>query len=177
MLKFLSKIISVCFVVVCFISCSDRYKTVQEQFVEVNRSDLKDDTLIKDSGSAFYFSRLSKPNSFGRLYVYKYPEDQIGKEHYVVFSGKTRTNYAESNSTISLAVHDKKGEQLCWKSIFLRRHFTDINKWVYFKDSIRIDPKYIGKKSATVSCMLYLARSTNENFDFDTLHVTVKEKE
>ncbi len=174
--KFPCTIFLVLFSASVFVSCKDHFDTVHEQVIQVDTSNLRDDTLMMDNSLSHSFSRLKKSNSFGRVYTYKYPDALIGKELLLVFEGKMRTNYAESNSTISLAVHEKEGGQLNWMSIFLRRHFTDINTWCRFKDSIRIDPKYIGKKSATVTCMLYLANSNKENFDFDSLKVKIKVK-
>lgn len=170
------RILYFCFLSLIFVCCSDKFKTVHEQYLFVDKSDLKDDTLIADSVTKAFFSRLSRPSSFGRTLVYKLSKEQEGKEFYIVFYGKIRTNFAQSNATITVVEHTNKSEQICWLSLFLRRHFTDQNKWCYFKDSIRIEPSYMGKLGSSITCVAFLAGTQNEKFDLDTLHIAIKEK-
>ena len=172
----LRRIFLCCFLFVIVVCCTDRYKTVHEHYVMINTSDLKNDSLIFDSLSKSYYSRLNKPASFGRTFSYKLSKAQEGKKFYLVFYGKTRSNYAQSNATITIIGHTSQNEQICWLSIFLRRHYTDQNKWCYFRDSIRIEPTYLGKTISTITCVPYLAGSNTEEFDLDTLLVTIKEK-
>lgn len=164
------------FVIFFCVSCGEKYRTVHRQFMLVDKFNLKDDTLITDRETGRPFSRLQRPNTFGRTYVYTLSEKQRGKGFYVIFKGKIRSNYAESNATITVSLHNEKKEQLAWLPLFLRRHFFDINKWCYFQDSIRVEPLYKWNKVKTISCMPYLSNSSAERFDVDTLEVTIKEE-
>ena len=170
------RIFLIYFLPVIFSACSDKYKTVHEQFIEVNKSDLRNDTLIRETVSNSYFSRLNKPGSFGRMCVYQLSKEQEGKEFWVVFSGKTRSNYAQSNATITVTGRNKNHEQIYWLSLFLKGTYSEQNKWCYFKDSIHIEPAFFGKKYNSITCVAFLPTSTAENFDIDTLHVTIKVK-
>lgn len=159
-----------------FSSCGDRYKTVHEQEITINKDDLKSDSVLKDSSNGNFYTRLTQPVSFGRTFKYALNEEQEGKGFYIVFSGRAKSNYAQSNGTISVSIHDKDNEQLGWFSVFLKNYFTEKNVWCHFKDSVKIEPVLAGKKHKTITCMVFLAASTKEVFDLDSLYVVIKEK-
>lgn len=163
-------------VLLIFSSCGDKYNTIHEQAITVNKDDLKDDSIITDSINGGYYTRLTQPASFGRTLKYTLNAEQEGKGFYIIFSGRARSNYAQSNGTISVSIHDKDNEQLGWFSVFLKSNFTEKNTWCHFKDSIKIEPVLEGKKHKSITCLVFLAASTQEVFDLDSLYVVIKEK-
>jgi len=161
---------------VFFVSCADRYETIHEQSILIDKKNLRDDTLIKDSISQHYFSRIKRKGSYGRMLNFQLAKDQVGKEFYVVFEGRIRTNYPQSNSTISVATNDRSGNQIDWLVAFLKPFYSTVNEWCYFKDSVRIEHNKKGSKLTAISCFAYIPVGTDELFDMDSLRVAIKQK-
>jgi hypothetical protein len=157
-------------------ACADGYQTITERTIVLDKSKTKDDTLLKDSTQNFYFSRLSKPNTFGIMFDYTLPEDAQNKEVYVVVKGQSRSNYAQSNALIAVVTHNKENEQLSWMIMTMRYHYTSINEWCSFKDSIRLPANFKGKTYSLITVATHQPVSTAENFDLRDLQISIKVK-
>lgn len=170
------KIILFCtLVLVCF-SCADRYEPINTQVIIPDQVSRADDTLMYDSLAHVPFSRLRRLASFGLRYAYELPEQNRGKEMYVVVSGRTRSNYAQSTAVIVVVTH-KDNEQLSWQVIPMRLYYTEQNKWCTFRDSVRVPEKFDWKEYTRLDVVTHLSNSTQELFDIDTMKVVLKQKQ
>ncbi len=156
--------------------CSDKYQVIQSITVTPNINKPTGDTIILDSTKKFYFSRLRAKGTGGLIGTYKVTADHVNKQLYIVVSGRVRTNYAHSNSTITVAVNDDQKNTIVWRAMSLKYYFTEINKWCPFKDSIMLAPNTDGKYYNEISVLTFMGPSESENFDIDTLKIQVKEK-
>ena len=116
------------------------------------------------------------PNRIGLRAEYTLPKKAQKKELWVVISGMIRTNYAHSTAIIAVQTNSEDGQMLCWKALHLRYYFTDINKWCFFKDSIYLPKGYYDKAHSKIATFAFSGTSANENFDLDSLFVTIKQK-
>lgn len=174
---FKTQIFSILFLLIFFYACDDKYATFEKSVITVhnNRSGSAD-TVMKDQGTDFFYSRLRKKNTGGLSAICFIGPAHQNKKMWVVVSGRVRTNYAHSNSTITLSATSKENEVLLWRAIFLKYYYTDCNKWCYFKDSINLPAGYFNKAYTAITAFAYLGDSEKENFDLDTLKVEFKEQ-
>lgn len=154
----------------CF-SCREEFKSVQKFDVTALNNPKSGDTAIYDEQDKFYFSRITRPSCGGLNAPFKIEEKNRNKKIWVIFSGRARTNYVQSNATISIAAVGLNQMTVVWKAIFLRYYITDINQWCPFKDSTLLPREKLEQKYSLVNTIAYLGNSTNEKFDVDTLHV------
>jgi hypothetical protein len=165
------------FIVLLLSNCNDKYNTFQSAVVTVsNNKGVANDTIIKDSVFNFSFSRLQKATARGLNATFTITPEHQEKDLYIVVSGKARTNYAHSNSSITLSAVSSKGELIAWKAFLLKYYYVDNNKWCYFKDSIFLKDNVDSKFYSVINVFGMLGDSKTENFDLDTLHVQLKEK-
>ncbi len=169
------KIILPFFILLIF-SCDDKYQTFDSKLVKADSKSSSSDTIISDSIQKFSFSRLRRPETQGLRASFIISPAQRFKQLYIVVNGKIRTNYAYSNSTISISAEDSLKNILIWRAIFLRYYYTEINEWCYFKDSIFLPNNFDGKYYSKISAFTLLGPSSSENFDIDQLNVEIKEK-
>jgi len=158
------------------VSCDDRYDTINTCVALPSPSTHQADTIIKDSISGYYFSRLTQAASVGLQCTYILPNDYRTDELEIVFSGRIRTNYVMTNANICVSTVDVDGKIISWNGQLLRYYTTDINKWVPFKDSIHLKPESWNKPFHYINTFAFLGESAEENADFDSLHVQVKVK-
>ena len=160
-----------------FVSCEERYRTFNSFIVTPKDNTSSADTTIIDSLGRFEFSRISKAG-IGGLSGFSY----IGPSHKnrklcIVFAGRVRTNFTHSFATISFSINgDDKEELLVWRSVNLRTHFYDTNKWCSFRDSLFLPPDFKGKPYQKITVIAFQGDGVGENFDMDTLKVWFKEK-
>lgn len=159
------------------ISCDDRYTTIDSIAFKLNENTYKSDTIIKDTVDGKLFSRLYKPESYGVMYQHYLKKEVIEKEMKVVFSGKIRTNYAFSNAAINVSVGSKAGNPLGWSGKSLRYHFTDINTWCPFKDSVKLKHESWQEPYYVINVFSFLGNSMNEKFDLKDLNIQIKLKD
>ncbi len=159
------------------VSCEDKFSTVHSRSLPAQASIRRNDTIIKDSITNLFFTRLSNKGSFGMMYTYYPPDDVRDKLIEVVFSGKARTSYPHSNASIVVTVGSKKDVQQGWTGRNIRYVFTDINTWCEFKDSVVIQREAWQDPYYRIDVFAYLPGPTAENFDLDTLHVKIKVKQ
>ncbi len=157
-----------------FTSCDKEYNIVFTGSVLPDKKVIIADTILQDSITKKLFSRLTKPNSQGLTSQFILPEENIGKEVEIVFSGRARTNYAHSNAYINVATFSENKQFLSWNSLFLRYYFKDINTWCDFKDSIHFKLATGENPARIIHTFSYLGISTKENFDVDGLTVKIK---
>lgn len=174
-LQLIKKTGPVVFAILCLMGCGNRYDVVAEQVITVANSKRLDDTVMRDSTDHILFSRLRRPATFSFKYEYQIPEEKRDSEFYIVVSGRSRTNYAQSNAVMAV-VPSENGEQVEWMIIPMRYQYTDINTWCHFRDSIRLPKHFNGKGYNRVTVAAHLSSSTAENFDLDTLHVMIRQK-
>jgi len=159
----------------CMLSCVERYTTIHQQMMMIDKNKLQDDSLIKYPGTNSYFSRIKEHGSFGRRMVFPLNEKQERKEFYIVFTGKIRSNYPQSKSTITVVTNDKSGAQIDWRCVFLKTFYTEMNRWCYFKDSVKITVDERWRKHRSITCFPFLPSGTGEAFDIDSLYVSINE--
>ncbi len=153
-------------------SCDDKFKTFDSKILPANRIKISgSDTIIKDSTENFYFSRLSKQGVGGLGTTFTISPEHKNKDLYVVVSGRVRTHYVFTNSTITISAINQKNEVISWQGIFLRYYYTECDKWCHFSDSIFLP----GKDYKLVNAFTFLG-APDESFDIDTLKVDIKEK-
>ena len=115
-------------VIVFFLqSCRDKFENVCENIITVdnNRANTGD-TVLFDSINKFKFSRVNKKDASTLVASFTLPKEQQNKALWVVFSGRVRSNFAHSNSSITLAAMSEKGECLVWRATLLKYYYTDI---------------------------------------------------
>lgn len=157
-------------------SCEDGYHTVDPATLSATGPKHFSDTLIKDSISGTSFYRLYRNAGFGTVFSFRLPDSIKSKFINIVYSGKARTNYGHSAAAICARTSDKDGKLLTWYSGNLRYHFTDVNTWCPFKDSMFIklqgwmDPYY------SLDVFSFLNGPTNEVLDLDSFQVQFKIK-
>jgi hypothetical protein len=176
LVTFLIKSTVCAFLVLVLSACEDGYQTIVESNIVLSENKTTDDTLLKDNAQNFYFSRLSKPNTFGIMFDYILPEDAQNKEVYVIVKGQSRSNYAQSNALIVVVTHNKEGEQLSWMLMPLRYYYTSINEWCSFRDSVRLPSNFKGKAYNLITVVAHQPISTAENFDLKEMQVSIKAK-
>ncbi len=165
------------FILVCafsIISCKEKYREIYSCLALPDDKNRKDDTLLADSLATYKFSRLYKPRSSGLTCSFKVPVEFNKNSYYVVFSGKSRTNYAHSNAAVCLSSSDISGNQIDWKAAQLRYFYTDINTWCAFKDSIFIKYETWNKPYQYITVFAFLGDSEAERYDLDSLKVHIK---
>ncbi len=158
------------------VSCDKTYETIYQCAAVPEKTERGEDTLMKDSSANFNFSRLRKPNSGGISCHYLFEPGKPQSEYYVVFHGRIRTNYAQSNAFINLSSIDVDGNIINWNSSSLKYFVTDTDQWCWFKDSILIKYESWNKPYKMVNVFPFLGPSASENFDVDTLFVELKER-
>lgn len=164
--------------VLLFVSCSSPNEIVDSQLIVAGKPNTSSgDTVIFDSITRTFFSRISKMSTAGLQYVYTVPEINQNKHFYIVFKGRVRTNYAQSNAAIVLMAFDKDKQQLCWMNAPLRPLIVKQNEWNYFQDSIHIPNVMNDVRYTTLNAFTFLGNSTSEKFDVDTFSVTLKRRE
>jgi hypothetical protein len=174
-LSILGKIASLTIICLLCVCCGNNYNTIEVQTLSSNNVRRVNDTVMEDSFHHLQFSRLSKPASFGMTADFKLPEEYQGHECYVVVSGRARSNYAQSDAFIVVVTH-KDQEQISWMVMPVKYYITELNTWCPFRDSIRLPEKIDGKTYNLITIAAHLATSQKENFDLDTLRVSIKQK-
>lgn len=165
------------FISVSLFGCTQKYSTIHEEVVTVNKEKLRDDSLLHDSVLNINFSRLIKPNSYGLESVYKLPNEFKDKELRIIFRGKGKTDQVYTNSFIIVAIlQEDSNKVLIWKAASLKYSYTDVNKWCWFSDSIDVGPRQDNKTFNYIDVSAYLGNTTIEKFDMDTLIVEIKSK-
>ncbi len=159
---------------ILFFSCEDKYELIDSKTIVSDSKKINGDTILYDSSGSFYYSRINKANSQGLLSQFILPDEFKTAQLEIVFSGRVKTNYAQSNAYINVAPFDQYGVMLGWNGICLRYYFTEINKWCYFKDSIHLKYESWNQPFHLINTFSYLGNSTNEKFDLDCLHVQIK---
>ncbi len=172
----MKKILFLLPIIFFIISCEDKFSIVESKTFPAQQIAHQNDTVINDTITHSFFSRLHNRGAFGMIYTYFPPDNIRDKPMEIVFSGNARTNYAYSNAFVNVTMGSKKGVQLGWTGRNLRYFFTDINTWCKFRDSVTFkredwhDPYY------RIDVFSYLPNPTQENFDIDTLFVKIKVK-
>jgi hypothetical protein len=167
------QILPICFLLV-FSACRETHITVQEIKLLPDSLNLADDTVCFDPQNKTFYSRLSKKESSGLRYSYHVPKEIKGKELYIVARGRARTNYAHSNTYITIVVYDEKNDQLLWRALPLRFFYVEVNEWSPFRDSLFLPGSFDGKAYHTIQIMTTLGNSERELFDVDTLSLKIK---
>lgn len=134
------------------------------------------DTVMTDSISGIKFSRLTKVGVGGIAVKHEFKQEQQNKPTWVVFSGRLRSNYVHSNSSITISGSDPTGQNILWKAVFLKYHLVELNRWMPFRDSVLIPPSYDNKLFQTIYVFTYMGGKPGENFDLDTLRVLIKQQ-
>lgn len=111
------------------------------------------------------------------LYEYHLPAERQDKHFYIVFKGKIRSNYAQSNGAIVFLAFDKNNNQLCWWSLPARPHLVFQNQWNTFHDSLHIPGLINDVIYTTIRAFPFLGESKSENFDVDSLLVSLKQRQ
>ena len=159
---------------ILFFSCEDKYELIDSKTTVPDPKKINGDTILYDSSGSFYYSRITKINTQGLLSQFTLPDEFKTKDLEVVFNGRIRTNYAQSNTYINIVPYDRNGVMLGWNGVSLRYYFTEINKWCYFKDSIHLKFESWNQPFHLINTFSYLGNSTKEKFDLDCLHVQIK---
>lgn len=157
----------------CF-SCREEFKSAQKFSVTALNNPPSGDTAMLDEKDKFYFSRITNPSCGGLNAPWKISEENRNKRIWVIFSGRARTNYVQSNATISVAAIGLNQTAVVWQAVFLRYYITDINAWCPFKDSVLLPKEKLEQKYSMVNTIAYLGNSKEEKFDIDTLKVEYK---
>lgn len=173
MLLLRNSIVFFLFCLLCF-SCREEFKSVQKFDITTLNNPKSGDTAIYDPKDKFYFSRITRPSCGGLNAPFKIEEVNRNKRIWVIFKGRARTNYAQSNASISVAAIGLNQMTVVWKAIFLRYYITDLNTWCPFKDSVLLPREKLEQKYSLVNTIAYLGNSNSEMFDVDTLHVEYK---
>lgn len=169
------KRIAAFYILIFFVSgCNDTYQTIQNYTITPANKPPAGDSIVKDSASNFYFSRIKLKNTGGLCAKFILEPQHKNKRLCMVVSGKIRSNYPYSNATVTFAASDDKGEVLIWRAIFLKYYFVDRNTWCPFRDSIFVEPSTKGKYYRDIIAFAYLGPSEKENFDIDTLKLEVR---
>ncbi|MGZ3899827.1 MAG: hypothetical protein ACXVNO_08670 [Bacteroidia bacterium] len=83
------------------------------------------------------FCRMDSSVIYGPRYVYEVKEQDRGKEIWLTLTGKVRTNFVHTTGAIIYEqVDDKK--VWSWDGSNFHYHITDLNKWCYFKERIKM---------------------------------------
>lgn len=173
-MKFTTCIVLVAACIVCC-SCIRNDEVIFQQLIIADKHNLHaEDTVIVDKWSKKAYSRLSKPNVAGIQFYYELPTEYQDKHLYVVFDGKVRTNYAQSNAAMVLLAFDKNKNQLCWLVTPLRPSILKQNEWCHFRDSVHISNAINGFNYVALNAFPYINGSSNENLDIDSLKIIVK---
>jgi hypothetical protein len=164
------------FLLFLFTACREKYSTIYD-CVAVTKEDASSvDTVIIDSIGRFPFSRLNKTGTGGLGCTFALEPKHQNKRLRVVFSGRCRSNFVQSGSTISLSANgEKDNELLVWRATHLRTHMVDVDQWCTFRDSISLLPNVDGKVYKTISTFAFLGGAPGENFDLDSLKVWFRE--
>lgn len=157
-------------------SCGESYLPVGKQIVVPQKGKQKDDSILPDLSGRFNFSRVQNPGAFGLFGTFMVPRENQDKELWIVFEGRARTNLPHSNATITVVGSNEKGETLSWDARFLRSHFTNVNQWCRFKDSIFLKSQLNFHPYDRVNVFALLGPSPGEKFDMDSLIITVRQK-
>ncbi len=165
------------FILFIFVACSDEYTLIHEDIVTVNKSKLRDDTLLHDTILNSNFSRLTKPNSYGLESAFKVSDEFKNKQLRIIFKGKGRIDQVYTKSSIVIAIlTGDSNKVLIWKAMSLKYAYTDVNQWCWFADSIEVGPTYLNKTFSYIDVSPYLGDTQIEKFDMDTLTVQIKAK-
>ncbi|MDO8999411.1 MAG: hypothetical protein Q7W45_06570 [Bacteroidota bacterium] len=157
--------------------CNQKYITIYEEVVVVNKAKLRDDSLLHDSILNFKFSRLVKPNSYGLGSVYKLKDEFKDKKLWIIFKAKGRTNQVYTNSFFNITVlQEDSNKVLIWKNMPLKYSYLDVNKWCWFSDSIEVGQQRDNKTFNFIEVSACLGNTNIEKFDLDTLIVKIKTK-
>jgi hypothetical protein len=161
----------------CFCSCKQDAETINQKLILAKDLGVHQmDTVIYDSISKSYFSRIQRPNAEGMAYNYTIPKPYLEKELYIIYRGKVRSNFAFSQGALAFVAYDEWGQQLCWWGITLRPHLQYQNEWNAFSDSIHIPALIDKKKYVGVKAYPFLGTSPGENLDIDSFLVTLKRR-
>ncbi len=162
--------------IIFFSSCGESYEFVGTQTMHARKDIVSQDTIIYDSINKFYFSRLTKPNTMGIRTDLKLPKENQDQPLWIVFEGNFRTNRPYSFATITLMAGNDEIQTMCWNSGFLRIHITGLNKWCHFKDSLFLPSQLNFHIYNKISAFAFLPPSAGEQFDLDSLTVTIRQK-
>lgn len=159
-------------------SCKQDAELVHEKMLSPADSSVQQENLvIRDSANGQVFTRLYKAGTQGMVYHYDLPQELINKHFYIVFKGKMRSNYAQSNGSVVFLAFDKNKSQLCWWSLPVRPHLVLQNQWNVFHDSLHIPGLINDIPYVSVHAFPFLGNSASENFDVDSLHVMLKQRQ
>lgn len=111
------------------------------------------------------------------VYVYRVPPEHQDKHFYIVFKGKIRSNYAQSNASIVFLAYDKNNNQLCWWALPARPHLVYQNQWNTFHDSLHIPGLINDVVYTTITAFPFLGPAKSETFDVDSLKVSLKQRQ
>lgn len=171
-------LIAVVFFVQLFSACRQDAELVDEKLLlPADVTIHQDDTVMTDTINAALFSRLNKAASQGMLYEYRLPPERQDKHFYIVFKGKIRSNYAQSNAAVVFLAFDKNNNQLCWWALPARPHLVYQNQWNTFHDSLHIPGLINDVVYTTIRAFPFLGASTAESFDVDSLKVSLKQRQ
>lgn len=163
---------------IVMVSCKQDAELVNEKMLLPADSSVQQENLVlRDSITGHLFTRLYRPATQGMVYSYNLPPEQQNKHYYIVFRGKMRSNYAQSNGGVVFLARDKNNGQLCWWSLPARPHLVLQNQWNVFHDSLHIPGLINDIVYTSVHAFPFLGNSTTENFDVDSLHVMLKQRQ
>lgn len=117
-------------------SCNDDYIVMNVTKVLPNPSKQREDTILKETTTGFYYSQLFKPASNGIVASYTIPQEIKDREIKVVFKGKARSNYVHSTAAMVVAVISEDKSTVIWSPINLQYYFTELNQWCPFRDCV-----------------------------------------
>jgi len=161
----------------CFCSCKPDAERIHQRLILAKDSGVHQmDTVLLDTITKTYFSRIQKPNAEGMAYTYTIPKPYIEKEVYIIYKGKARSNFAFSQGALAFVAFDEWGQQLCWWGITLRPHLQYQNEWNAFSDSIHIPALIEKRKYAGVKAYPFLGNSPGEKLDIDSFQIILKKR-
>ncbi|HQQ94722.1 MAG TPA: hypothetical protein PLQ93_09220 [Bacteroidia bacterium] len=160
------------------ISCRQTSVPVREEFLIPAVSPYHmQDTVIYDSLNHLSFSRLRHASDMGMYWHFEMPEEMQGKDYDLVFEGRVRSNYVQSKGVLVFTAYDMHKAQVCWWTLPLSPHIEKLNEWNAFRDSLRLTGWINGAHYSTIRVFPFLGDSKQEHLDFDTLKITLKQRQ
>ncbi len=165
------------FLLLVITSCNEKYEMVANKLIISDSNNIQTAELKTDSIIGYKFSRLTQQNSHGLFFLHGLDSLNPKAEYEVVFKGRARTNYAHSNAYINVCAYDDKGTVLSWNGLSLRYHFTEVNEWCRFKDSVHLKNESWDPLYSKIQVFAFLGNSDKEIYDVDSLEVFIKRSE
>lgn len=160
-----------------FCSCKQDAETINRQLILPGDSSVHvNDTIVLDSTTHTYFSRIQKPDGAGLTYSFSIPRPYQEKELYVIFKGLARSNFAVSKGVLVFVAFDESWKQLCWWALPIRPHLKYQSAWNPFIDSLHVPSLIENRKYTYVKAHPFLGESPGEKLDIDSFEVIIKKR-